>query len=157
MKTSDLIGEQISIDQKFGTGTFQKLLNGYVCYSGDYIVWDRHVPAVIGYFPGNKKFILGKTIRTAIRHPLGYLKHQSCYFAGLSQMSRLSYQSWGILGKDKSLKAKVDEKRGRLGIEFNSKLPLIKALYTQLVDALLKSPVFSLLFRHGIFLMILLH
>ena len=153
MKSSEFLAEKISIDQEFGTGTFQKLLNGYVCHSGDYIVWDLHLPAVIGQLSGNKKFIVGKAIQTAIRHPLGYLKHQGCYFAALSQFSMLQYQSWGILDLDKHFFK--DERRTQLGIEYKSKLPLIEARYRELVNTLLKNPKLSLFFRHYIFLIIL--
>ena len=152
LNESEMIGEQQSIDREFGAGTFPKLLDGYMCASAGYIVWDKDVPAAIGKIPKEQNsFIVSKIVQTAIRHPIGYLTHQACYFAYLLQVPQnlpSSYQSWGVLREEPN----VDEQRAQMGIEFESKLPTVKTWYVNLVNYLIDRQLFSLLFRHYIFL-----
>ncbi|MDJ0742729.1 MAG: hypothetical protein QNJ32_05125 [Xenococcaceae cyanobacterium MO_167.B27] len=150
MDESEINREKQSINQEFGSGTFQKLLDGYMCASAGYIVWDKDVPAAIGKIPKEQNsFIVSKIIQTAIRHPLGYLTHQACYTAYLLQVpNNPSYQTWGIL-KEQPI---VTQERAQMGIEFDSKLPTIKAWYVNLLNTLLDNKIFSLIFRHYIFL-----
>ena len=151
MDESEITREQRSIEREFGSGTFPKLLDGYMCASAGYIVWDKDVPAAIGKMPKEQNsFIVSKIVQTAIRHPIGYLKHQACYFAYLLQVPRkTAYQSWGVLQEEPN----IHEQRTQLGIEFDSKLSTIKTWYINLVNHMLDSPLFSLFFRHYIFLM----
>jgi hypothetical protein len=152
MDESEINREKQSIEQEFGSGTFQKLLDGYSCASAGYIVWDRDVPAAIGKIPKEQNsFIVSKIVQTAFRHPIGYLKHQGCYFAYLLQVQRnisSSYKIWGVLQE----KPNINEQRTQLGIEFKSKLPSVKVWHNNLVNNILDSQIFSLLVRHYIFL-----
>ena len=149
MTPSELRDEERSIDGEFGDGVFQKLIQGYNCRSGDYIIIDRHVPRVLSRMPkGKGGFILRKVVRTAFRHPLGYLKHQLCYFGKLSQFSEIRYQTWGVIKNE----PKYDAIRASFGFDFESRLPSVRAGYIRLMNALLESPLFSLLYRHYIFL-----
>ncbi len=150
MSPSEIDMERRSIDGEFGKGVFQKLIQRYDCSSGDYIIFKRDFPPVLRRIPNEKNlFILKKVIRTAIRHPGGYLRHQLCYFGYLSQFSEIGYQSWGVLKAD----PKYEAGRARLGIPYGSRLPSIKAGYVKLMNILLERPVFSLIFRHYVFLL----
>lgn len=152
MTRSQFDREQESIDEEFGDGTFNQLLDGYMCASAGYIVWDINGPAAIGKMPKEQNsFIVSKIVQTAIRHPIGYLTHQACYFAYLLQVPQnlpSSYQSWGVLQQEPH----TNEIRTELGIEFKSKLPTIKAWYVNLVNNMINSSLLSLLFRHYVFL-----
>ncbi|MDJ0632058.1 MAG: hypothetical protein QNJ34_02595 [Xenococcaceae cyanobacterium MO_188.B29] len=155
MDESEIDREKLSIEQEFGTGTWQRLLDGYSCFSAGYIVWGnvgKGVPAAIGEVPKEQNsFIVSKIVQTAFRHPLGYLKHQGCYFAYLLQVQRKissSYKIWGVFQSNPNIK----EQRTQLGIEFQSKLPSIKAWQINLVNNILDSPILSFLFRHYVFL-----
>ena len=154
MDEAEITREQQSIDREFGSGTFPKLLDGYMCASAGYIVWDKDVPAAIGKIPKEQNsFIVSKIVQTAIRHPVGYLTHQACYFAYLLQVPQnlpSSYQSWGVLKEEPN----INEQRTQMGIEFESKLPTIKSWYVNLVNKAIDSQLFSLLFRHYIFLIL---
>jgi hypothetical protein len=149
MDPSEIERERRSIDGQFGKGVFRKLIQGYVCSTGDYIIFSRGSPSVLKRIPVKRNpFILKKVVQTAIRHPGGYLRHQLCFLGHLSQFSEIAYQSWGVLKKSPRLEAN----RVRLRIAFKSQLPSIKAGYVKLMDFLLRHPVFSLVFRHYIFL-----
>jgi hypothetical protein len=150
MSRSEIEKERQSIDREFGKGIFQRLIRRYDCRAADYIIFNRRFPRVLERIPKEKNlFILKKVIQTAIRHPGGYLKHQACHFGHLSQISGIAYQSWGVLEKEPHYEAR----RAELGIPYESRLPSIKAGYIRLMNASLKSPVFSLLYRHYIFLL----
>jgi len=149
MTSSELRDEEKSIDSAFGNGVFRKLIEGYNCRSGDYIVFRRHVPPVLGRIPREKNgFIVKKVVLTAFRHPLGYLKHQLCYFGQLSQFSEIGYQTWGVIKPE----PRYDAIRASFGFDFKSRLPSVRAGYIKLMNASLRSPLFSLLYRHYIFL-----
>jgi hypothetical protein len=152
MGPAEVAREERSIDGVFGKGAFRKLVEGYDCSSGDYIVFTRDgVPAAIKRIPDRKvPFIIGKVVRTALRHPWGYLRHQARYLGYLSQLSGLGYQSWGVLTRDPQYEAR----RARLGIPYASRLPSVKARYAALMNVLLRSPVLSLVFRHYVFLVL---
>jgi hypothetical protein len=149
MSRAEIDAERQSIDTEFGKGVFRRLIRRYDCRSGDYIIYNRQLPRVLKRIPKTKNsFVVKKVVRTAVRHPLGYLQHQACYFGWLSQFSAIGYQSWGVLKKDPQYEAE----RARLGIPYDSQLPSVKNGYVRLMNASLKSPVFSLLFRHWVFL-----
>jgi len=151
MSQSEINTERQSIDSEFGTGVFRKLIRRYDFRSGDYIIYDRHFPRILKRIPKEKNlFILKKVVQTAIRHPGGYLKHLVCYFGHLSQFTGIAYQSWGVLKKE----PRVEAGRARLRIPYNTQLPSIRAGYIKLMNATLRSPVFSLIYRHYIFLLL---
>ena len=151
MTQSQMEREEDSIDREFGKGVFRKLISNYDCRAGDYIIFKRHGQRVLRKIPPEKiQYIVRKVIQTAWRHPVGYIKHQVCYFGHLSQFSKTTYQSWGVLKKEPNLEAA----RSRLGLEFKSKLPSVRAGYVEFMNSLLKSPVLSFLFKHYIFLIL---
>ncbi len=148
MSPEEIDRERQSIDHEFGKGVFEKLIQRYDCSSGDYIIYNRDYPRVLRSIPRKKNsFILKKVVQTAVRHPVGYLKHQVCYFGYLVQFSELGYQSWGVLKED----PRYEAGRGRLGIAYNTQLPSIKAGYIRLMKTTLESPVLSLILRHYVF------
>jgi len=150
MSREEIDKERQAIDGEFGKGVFRRLIRRYDCRSADYIIYNRHFPRVLKRIPKEKNlFILKKVVQTAIRHPGGDLKHQACHFGQLVQFSGIAYQSWGLLEKDPNYEAR----RAQLGIPYRTQLPSIKAGYIRLMNASLKSPVFSLLYRHYIFLL----
>ena len=150
MTLSELRDEEKSINSEFGNGVFQKLIERYNCRSGDYIVMSRRgMPPVLSRIPrGKSGFIVKKVVLTALHHPLGYIKHQLCYFAQLSQFSEIGYQTWGVIKPE----PRYDVLRSRFGFDFKSRLPLVRAGYIKLMNASLRSPLFSLLYRHYVFL-----
>jgi hypothetical protein len=150
MSREDIDKERQSIDREFGKGVFRKLIRRYDCRAADYIIFNRHYPRVLKRIPKEKNlFILKKVIQMTIRHPGGYLKHQVCHFGQLSQFSGIAYQSWGVLEKEPHYEAR----RTQLGIPYNTQIPSIKAGYVKLMNASLRNPVFSLIYRHYIFLL----
>jgi hypothetical protein len=150
MSPSEINMERQSIDSEFGKGVFRKLIQRYDCSSGDYIVYKRDYPPVLRRIPNEKNlFILKKVVQTALRHPGGYFKHQACYFGYLSQFSEIAYQSWGVLKED----PRYEASRAKLRISYSTQLPSIKAGYIKLMNILLRRPVFSLIFRHYIFIL----
>jgi hypothetical protein len=142
--------EEKSIDDALGNGVFQKLIKGYNCRSGDYIIMSRRgAPPVLRRIPKEKVgFVVQKVVLAAIRHPLGYIKHQLCYFGQLTQFSEIGYQTWGVIKSE----PRIDALRSRFGFDFKSRLPAVRSGYIKLMNATLKSPMFSLLYRHYIFL-----
>jgi len=149
MSPSEINREKESIDREFGRGIFRRLIQRYDCRSGDYIIVNRNAPRVIGTIPKSKIwFILRKVVLTALRHPFGYLRHQACYLGHLTQFSSITYQDWGVLESV----PRYEVRRAQLGVEFNSQLPFVRAASARLLNSLLRSPVFSLIFRHCIFL-----
>ena len=151
MTPSELKDEEMSIDREFGDGVFQKLIEGYSCRSGDYIIFDRHVPRVLKRIRRDQNgFILKKVVLTAFRHPLGYFKHQLCYLGKLGQFNEIRYQTWGIIKKE----PRYDAIRASFGLDFRSRLPSVRAGYISLMNASLESPLFSLLYRHYVFLIL---
>jgi hypothetical protein len=151
MSPSEIERERQSIDGAFGKGVFLKLIQRYDCSSGDYIIYKRDFPPVLGRIPKDKSFfVLKKVVRTALRHPWAYLEHQLCYLGHLTQFTSLGYQTWGALNDDPV----HDAARARLGIPYRSQLPSVKAGYIRLLKSLLGHPVLSLIFRHYIFLLL---
>jgi hypothetical protein len=150
MTSSELRDEEKSINSAFGNGVFQKLIEGYNCRSGDYIIMSRRrIPPVLRRITKEKVgFIVKKVVLTAFRHPLGYLKHQLCYFGQLSQFSEIGYQTWGVIKPE----PRYDAIRASFGFDFKSRLPSVRAGYIKLMNASLRSPLFSLPYRHYIFL-----
>ena len=149
MTPGEIDRERQDIDREFGKGVFEKLMERYDCSSGDYIIYNRDHPRVMRGIPREKNFfVLKKVIQAALRHPFGYLRHQACYFGYLVQFSELGYQSWGVLKEDPQIEAG----RARLGIAYDTKLPSLKAYYGRLMNAILGSPVLSLIVRHYVFL-----
>jgi hypothetical protein len=144
MSETEIDAEEQVIDQKFGTGTFQELVQRYKCDKGDYIF-----PVMKGKLSQeNSSFIIKRTIQNAIRHPVAFIKYKACNFSYTLQIPKITYQTWGVLKLDQ----KALKQRKALGIDFNSRLPSIKAWYIKTLNRLLNSSIFSLLFRHYIFL-----
>jgi len=149
MSPEEIERERQSIDREFGKGVFRNLIQRYDCSSGDYIIYKRDYPRVLRSIPrGKNGFIVKKVVQAAVRHPIGYLKHQICYFGYLIQFSELGYQSWGVLKED----PKYEANRTKLGIASNTKLPSVKAGYVRLMNTILGSPALSLILRHYVFL-----
>lgn len=141
--------ERRSIDQKFGPGTFDEMLKAYTCGNSQ---------ATIRYFKqnafrGEQKqailfentgFILQKVAAITLKHPKAYLQHKACNFSYTLQVPQIMYQTWGIIDQGPN--------RERLNLQFDSRLPQIKAIYAKLLQGLIQHPLFSSLFRHYIFL-----
>ncbi len=152
MEARAVDAERTAVDAEFGEGTFDTLLEAYRCYSGDYILVHRHVPAVIGRNRLSLEFAASKTVSAALHHPIAWLKHVRCYLWRLAQGPQLTYQGWGVVDDDPGVVAL----RNRNGLQWDSRLPAVRAAYASLMGRLLEDPVLSVLFKHWVFLLILL-
>ena len=142
--------ERQSVDRTFGPGTFQGLLDRYVCYSSSFIGWrrDELPPAAQRWAMMKNSFGTAQLARIAVRHPLGLIEHQMCYVAYLTQFAALDYQDWGTIDKNRNL----NQLREKMDIPVESRLPWIKDQYSRLMKALLRHPALSLIVRHYVFL-----
>lgn len=153
LELSEIAAERRSIDQKFGAGTFDEILKTYGCGNSQ---------AAIRYFQENTfrgetkqailfqntKFVLRKVVTTVLRHPKAYLQHKACNFSQTLQLSRMMYNTWGLI-EPGPLGA-----RGRLNIPLNSQLPNVKAAYVAMLEKMLNHTLLTFLFRHYIFLIL---
>jgi hypothetical protein len=151
MSESEFATEQRSIDSEFGEGTLQILLERYDCDSGDYIVWRRGgQPPVLSKDVIRNGFAIRKIGSLAMRHPLAFLGHETCYASHLTQFTALDYESWGMVIRDRNLMLV----RANRGNGFESRLPSVAAWYADTMQAMMAHPVLTLFFRHYVWLML---
>lgn len=146
---SQIAAERRSINQIFGPRTFDEMLKAYNCSNSQATIRyfkqnDFRGEAKQSILFENTDFVLKKVVATILEHPKAYLQHKACNFSYTLQVPRVTYHTWGIIDKGPD--------RNRLNLQFDSRLPEIKAIYAKLLQRLVRHPLFSLLFRHYIFL-----
>ena len=153
MTPSEITSEKTEIDRAFGSGTFQRFIDHYICYSENYIrIYQPRNSPLLGnrLTDAQEKFIIQKYIQSLSSHPLGFVKHKMCNFAYVLQLPNLGYEGWTLLENWPDMETQLT----KLGIQSNSRLPLIMEWYQETLTDSLSHPILSLLFRHYIFLII---
>lgn len=143
--------ERVSMDERFGRGTLERLLKYYQCDSANYMTeWEGHHDIIrTQRIRDEQDFIVHKVITAASTWPGAYLEHKSCNLAHVLQVPGIQY--FYAVGY------RIEEDRHFLkgsGIEYDSYLP---ALRDRLLSDLLEmvySPKWMWLFRHWIYLVI---
>jgi hypothetical protein len=151
MSEDELATERRSIDSEYGEGTFQLLLARYDCDSGDYIVWRRGgEPAILAKDVIRNSFAIRKVAGTALRHPIAFLGHESCYAGHLVQSTALFYESWGMIERDRNLMLV----RANRGNGFESRLPSVARWYADTMQVMMEHAALTLFFRHYVWLVV---
>ena len=151
MSLVEINEEKETIDSRFGSGTFQRNFENYLCYSGNYIFVNQPKNSPLsGNLKGHNRFIVNQLVKSIIRYPLGYLKHKACNFSYVLQRPSIAYETWNLIEGRKH----IDKKLDKLGLLSNSRLPDIKAYYIKILNGSLNHPVLSIIFKHYYFLLL---
>lgn len=145
---SEAQAERQSIDERFGSGTFQLVMGeGFDCRFPR--TWIRNIRLA------NKEkiilkessFVMQKAASMAFRHPVAYIKHKACNFSYVLQIPEVVYQDWGGISTSRP----ISIRRRELNIELNSQIPFVQETYGRLMKWMLNAPIIQLTFKHYIF------
>jgi hypothetical protein len=157
MNTIEIGQERTSIDSRFGTGTFDRLLSTYGCVDSHYILgwpgWNSGTNSVIipvDTLYNNRGFIFDKVLKAIFQHPFGYLQHRFCNISHLLHIHELSY--YGSTATNINLISNIN----LINARSNSRMPVVKETVERIIHSLLENNILSFLFRHYLFLAICL-
>jgi len=147
MSDSALAAERSAMDTKFGTGTFDAMLQRYRCDAANYIVWEDPVIISTSRIDEETAFILNKTASIALQYPIAFLKHKSCNLSYLLQYADIFY-FYAIPGSAYSIEGQLN----KIGIFLNSSLPNVRDRLLSWLERSVRELPWTIVFQHYIFL-----